>query len=54
MTQRSHFLALKEVEAGTEATLCPDAISGRPLACTGPSPANNMYFVYDGQVFFFF
>ena len=53
VTQRSHFLALKEVEAGTEATLCPDAISGRPLACTRPSPANNMYFIYDGQVFFF-
>lgn len=30
MTQRSHFLALKEVEAGTEATLCPDASLGGP------------------------
>ena len=30
MSQRSHFLALKEVEARTEATLCPDASLGGP------------------------
>lgn len=51
---KKSFPSPDEVEAGTEATLCPDAISGRPLACTHPSPANNMYFMYDGQVFLFF
>lgn len=48
---KKSFPSPDEVEAGTEATHCPDTISGRPLACTHPSPANNVYFMYDGQVF---